>query len=111
MLASERGQGIRDLPYIRFNQRECFAHQQHRRRIRDILRRRAPMTVLAEAISAERVQLPHHTQDRVADALAVVLKFREMVLLDTAVPIGLFGYLFRNDTERRLTRREAPPGF
>ena len=73
VLAREGGQDVSDLAEIHFDERECLAHLQHCRRISDVLRRRVPMAVLAEAISAEGVQLPHHTEDRIADTLGVAL--------------------------------------
>ena len=60
------------------------------------------MAALAEAISAERVQLSHHTEDRIADTLGVALQFREVDLLDAAVPVDLVGCLLRDDAEPRL---------
>ena len=66
-------------------QRERLANLQHRRGVGDVLRRRAPVAVLAEPVAAQRVELRHDTEDRVADALGLRLQLVHVDLADVAV--------------------------
>ncbi len=90
----------------RLDQNERLADLHHRRRIGDVLRRRAPVAPFAEAVAAQRDELLHHRQHRIADALGLRFEFGEVDLGDIAMPADFVGGFFRDDAEPRLRPRQ-----
>ena len=86
----------------RSTMREAFADLQHRRGVGDVLRRRAPVAVLAELVAAQRVELRHDAEDRVADALGLLAQLGHVDLVESAVADDLVGRLLRNEAEPAL---------
>src|SRR6478752_3456002 len=65
--------------------RQTFADLQDRRSVGDVLRRRAPMTVFAQLVTAQRIELRNHAKDRIADALGLLPQLVHVDLTEVAV--------------------------
>ena len=66
----------------------------------------APMAPFAQPVAAQRDQLLHHRQHRIADALGLRFELGEIDLGDVAVPADFLAGLFRDDAEPRLRPRQ-----
>src|SRR5262245_11506281 len=64
------------------------------------------MAPLAEAVGAEIDDLLNDAEDRIADALGLLLEAGEVDVLDPALPHDLTRGLLRNDAEARLCAGE-----
>ena len=64
------------------------------------------MAPLAEPVAAQRDELLHHRQHRIADALGLRLQLGEVDLGDVAMAADFLGGLLRNDAEPRLRPRQ-----
>ncbi len=64
------------------------------------------MAPFAETVGAEADDLLHHAQDRIADALGLLLQAGEVDVLDPALPHDLRRGLLRNDAEAGLRAGE-----
>ena len=87
---------------IGLDQHQRVAHLQHRRGVGDVLRRGAPMAPLAKPALAQRHELLHHRQHRIADALGLGFQFRDVEAVGTAVAHDLGGGRLGNDAKPRL---------
>src|SRR5262249_56578793 len=65
-----------------------------------------PVAPFAETVGAKLDDLLHDTQDRIADALGLLLQAREIDVLDPALAHDLTRGLFGNDAEARLRAGE-----
>jgi hypothetical protein len=88
------------------DQHECVANLQDRRGVGDVLRGRTPMAPFAEPVAAFLHELLHHRQNRIADALGLLLQELEIVVPGRAVAANLFRGLFWDDPELRLSAGE-----
>ena len=98
----EIGERGRDGAQIVVDELERLAHLQHRRGVGNVLRGRAPVAVLAKLVAAQRVQLRDHTQDRIANALGLLLELAHVDLVDRAVLHDLVGRFLGDDAEATL---------
>ena len=64
------------------------------------------MAPFAEPVAAQRHELLHHRQHRIADALGLGFQLGEIDLGDVAMPADFLGRLFRDDAEPRLRPRQ-----
>ena len=60
------------------------------------------MAVLAELVAAQRVELRHHAEDRIADAFGLLTQLRQIDLVEPAVADDLVGRLLWNEAEPAL---------
>src|SRR6266705_2834283 len=81
---------------------ESLTNLQDRCRIRDVLSGRAPVAVLAELIPAKCVELRHHAEHGIADALGLCAQFIHVDLRDIAVADDLVSRLAGNDAKDSL---------
>src|SRR5262249_60158525 len=65
-----------------------------------------PVAPLAEPVGAQSDDLLHPTEDRIADALGLLLEAGEIDVLDLALAYDLLRGLLRNDAEPRLRLRQ-----
>src|SRR5207302_6013590 len=70
--------------------------------VRDVLRRRAPVAVLSQAILAKRVQLRDNAENGIADALSVNSQFFHVYFSNVTVAHYLDRCLHRNDPHSSL---------
>ena len=92
---------------VGFDQRQRLADLHHGRDVGDVLRGRAPVAPFAKPVAAQRDELLHHRQHRIADALGLGFELGEIDLGDVAVLADLLGGLLGNDAEPRLRPRQA----
>ena len=64
------------------------------------------MAPLAEPVAAQRDELLHHRQHRIADALGLDFEFCDIDLGAVAMPADFLGRLLRDDAEPRLRPRQ-----
>ena len=102
----EVGERSRDRVDVLLDQRERVADLHDGRGVGDVLRGGAPVAPFAEAVLAQRDELLHHRQHRIADALGLLLELREVELIDRAVAADLLRRFSRDDAEARLHARE-----
>ena len=69
--ARQLRQGVRNGLQIGVDQVEPLAYQHHGGGVGDVLRGRAPVAILAELVAAQRVDLRHDAENRVADPLGL----------------------------------------
>ncbi len=100
------GEGRGDRLHVRLDQVERGADLQDRRGVGDVLRGGAPMAPLAEPVGAEPDDLLHHAQDRIADALGLLLEASEVDVLDPALAHDLLRGLLGDDAEPSLRLRQ-----
>ena len=96
------GHRRRDRRKFAIDDRQAFADLQHRGGVGDVLRGRAPVAVFAELVAAQRVELRHHAEDRVADALGLLAQLDHVDLVEPAVADDLVGGLLRNQAQAAL---------
>ncbi len=102
----ERRQRIRDGHDIRLDEVERLADLQDGGGVGDVLGGGAPMAPFAQAVTAQRDELLHHGEHRIADPLGLRLELGEIVFLRVAVPADFLGSLLWNDAEPRLGARQ-----
>ena len=102
VLAGEARQTGRDRGQLVVDQVERLPDLQHRGGVGDVLGRGAPVAVLAEAVTAEGVELVDHGDDRIADALGLPAQLDHVDLVEAAVADDLVGRLLRDDAELPL---------
>ncbi len=73
VFAGETGERVGDRVDVGFDQGQRLADLQHGGGVGHVLRGGAPMAPLAEPVAAERDELLHHRQHRIADALGLAL--------------------------------------
>ena len=106
VFARQRGERARNGIEIRFDQSERFADLHHGGAVGDVLGGRAPMAPLAEPVAAQRDELLHHRQHRIADALGLPFELGEIDLGHVAMPADFVGSLLRNNAEPALRPRQ-----
>jgi hypothetical protein len=102
----KRGQRIGDRDDVGFDEVERFADLQDGGGVGDVLGGGAPVAPFAQAVAAQRDELLHHGEDRVADPLGLRLELGEVIFPCVAVPADFLRGLLRNDAEPRLGARE-----
>ncbi len=65
------------------------------------------MAPFAESVAAERHELLHHRQHRIADAFGLHFELVKIDFGDVAVPADFLRRLLRNDAEPRLRPRQS----
>ena len=106
MFASELHQRRRNPDKLVLDDRQPLPDLQHRRRIGDVLGRRAPVAVLTELVATERVQLRDDAENRIADALGLRAQLVEIELRDVAVTDDFVRGFLRDDAEAALHDRQ-----
>ncbi len=64
------------------------------------------MAEFAELVATQRIELRHDPEDRITDALGLLLEFRHVDLADHAVAHDFIGSFLGNDPETPLDPRE-----
>src|SRR5262249_13595926 len=70
-----------------------------------------PMTPFPQPVGAEADDLLHHAENRIADALGLLLEARELDVLDPALSLDLPRRLRRDDAETGLCARKRGLGL
>ena len=96
----------RDRRQLALDDGKPLADLQHGGGVGDVLRRRAPVAILAELVAAQRVQLRHHAEDRIADALGLLPQLGHVDLVEPAVAHDLVGRVLRDQAEAALNLGE-----
>ena len=99
-------QRVRNGLQVGVDQVEPLAYQHHGGGVGDVLRGRAPVTVFAELVAAQRIDLRHDAQYRVADALRLGAQLGHVDLADIAIAHDLLCGLRRDDAEAALHDRQ-----
>jgi hypothetical protein len=87
---------------IVLHDRQGLADLKHRRGIRDVLRRGAPVAVFAQLVAAQRVELRDDAKDGIADPFRLLAQFHHVDLVNGAVPDDLVGGFLRDDFQSGL---------
>src|SRR5262249_26514637 len=104
--ARQRGERGGDRLHVPLDEVERRADLQDRRGVGDVLRGGAPVAPFAETVGTEADDLLHHPEDRLADALGLLLEARKLAVLDPAAAHDLLRRLLGNDPEARLRARQ-----
>ena len=102
----ERRQRVGDRDDVGLDEVERLADLQDGGGVGDVLGGGAPVAPFAQAVAAQRDELLHHRQHRIADPLGLRLELGEIVFLGIAVPADFLRSLLRNDAEARLGARQ-----
>jgi hypothetical protein len=97
---------VRNGLQVGVDQVQPLAYQHHGGGIADVLRSRAPVTVFAELVAAQRIDLRHDAKDRVTDALRLGAQLGHVDLADIAVAHDLLCGLRRDDAKSALHDRQ-----
>ena len=104
--ARDAAEGVGDRVDIRFDQGERLADLQHRGAVGHVLGGGAPMAPFTVPVAAERYQLLHHRQHRIADALGVLLQPDKIDFAGVAMADDFLRGRRRDDAEARLRPRQ-----
>ena len=96
------GQTGGDGGQIILDDRQRLADLEHRRGVRDVLRRGAPVAVFAQLVAAQRIKLRDDAKDGIADPLRLLAQLRHIDLVDGAVLDDLVGGFLGNDFQSGL---------
>src|SRR4030095_11839051 len=100
--ARQSGERLTDGLQLIVDDPQTFTDLHDCRRVRDVLRPRAPVAIFAEVIPAQRIQLRDNAQNRIADALGLSAQLVHVDLADVAMAHDLVGRLLGNDAKTAL---------
>jgi hypothetical protein len=104
--ARKLSEPLHDRIEIGLHQLQRFANLQHRRGVGNVLSRRAPVAVLAEAIAAQFIELGDDAEHRISDPLGLGTKLVHVDLRDVAVASDLGCGFAGNDSPPTLNLGE-----
>jgi hypothetical protein len=107
IFARQRGERAGDAVEVALDQNERLADLHHRRGVGDVLGGGAPVAPFAEPIAAQRHELLHHRQYRIADALGLAFQFAEIDLGDVAMAADFLGGVLGDNAKPRLGARQT----
>jgi hypothetical protein len=105
-VSRQLGERRRGRLHVLFDELERGADLHDRGGVGDVLGGRAPMAPFAETVGTQTDDLLHHAEDRIADALGLLLEACEIDVLDPTLPHDLARGLLGDDAEAGLCAGE-----